>query len=272
MHPLRFPVEQVVPLPGAVTIYLLGTFQLFTQQQRLAISHGSKAENLLIHLALTPKRRLVRDELLEHLWPEHNATLAGQSLNNLVHQLNKRIRQDLGPRNMVIHDDGYYTFNPRDEVTLDLDYFETWQQRGKAAWQAGDMDHGLAYYEQALALYRGDLCSNTKVATVKMVLERERLRTSLLDLLSSLADHYLAREPMRALSYIHRLLNHEPCREDAHRQAMRCYMALGARAQALRQYQFCCQILHTEFAATPEPATTDLFEQIRLTPAHLQSP
>lgn len=272
MRSLRFPFEQVVTLPGTVNIYLLGTFQLFIQQHRLPISRGSKAENLLIHLALSQERRLARNELLEYLWPEHNPTLAGQSLNNLVHQLNKRIRQDLGERNMVIHDDGYYTFNPSDEVTFDLDYFETWQQRGKAAWQADDVDHGLAYYEQALTLYRGDLCNDTKVATIKMVLERERLRTSLLDLLSSLGDHYLARDPMRALSYIHRLLNHEPCREDAHRLAMRCYMRLGARAQALRQYQFCCQILRTEFAASPEPATNELFEQIRLTPADLQQP
>lgn len=270
MSSLRFPFEQVVTLPGAVNIYLLGTFQLFIQQQRLLINRGSKAENLLIHLALAQERRLARDELLEHLWPEHNPTLAGQSLNNLIYQLNKRIRQDLGSRNMVIHDDGYYAFNPGEEVTLDLDYFETWQQRGKAAWQSGNVDHGLAYYEQALALYRGDLCSDTTVATVKVVLERERLRASLLDLLASLGDHYLAGDPMRALSYIHRLLNHEPCREDAHRQAMRCYMRLGARAQALRQYQFCCQLLRTEFAASPEPATTELFEQIRLTPADLQ--
>jgi DNA-binding SARP family transcriptional activator len=90
-----------------------------------------------------------------------------------------------------------------------------------------------------------------------------------LDLLATLADYYLPQDTMRALAYIHRLLNHEPCREDAHRQAMRCYMRLDARAQALRQYQFCTQILAAEFAAQPEAATVALFEQIRLAPSNL---
>ncbi|NJN81278.1 MAG: hypothetical protein HC802_02635 [Caldilineaceae bacterium] len=54
-----------------------------------------------------------------------------------------------------------------------------------------------------------------------------------------------------------------PCREDAHRQAMRCYVGLGLRTQALRQFQLCTHALQVEFDAMPEPETVQLFEQIR---------
>ncbi|HET7380215.1 MAG TPA: bacterial transcriptional activator domain-containing protein, partial [Gaiellales bacterium] len=58
----------------------------------------------------------------------------------------------------------------------------------------------------------------------------------------------------------------DPCREDGHRTAMRCYVRRGERAQALRQYQMCEVILREEFNATPEPATRALFDKVRLAP------
>jgi DNA-binding SARP family transcriptional activator len=63
-----------------------------------------------------------------------------------------------------------------------------------------------------------------------------------------------------------RLLADDPCREDAHRLAMRCYMQRGQRAMALHQYHVCVDILRMEFDASPEAATTALFDQIRLQP------
>ena len=63
-----------------------------------------------------------------------------------------------------------------------------------------------------------------------------------------------------------RLLGVDPCREDAHRMTMRAYVRLGARAQALRQYNICRLVLAEEFDATPEPATEQLFQLVRTDP------
>jgi DNA-binding SARP family transcriptional activator len=62
------------------------------------------------------------------------------------------------------------------------------------------------------------------------------------------------------------LLVHDPCREDAHRLAMRCYVRRGERAQAVQQYRLCEQILRAELDARPEHATMALFDQVRLNP------
>ena len=62
----------------------------------------------------------------------------------------------------------------------------------------------------------------------------------------------------------HRLLLADPCREDAHRAVMRCYARLGQRAQAMKQYLLCRDILRREFQAEPEQATDDLFARLRL--------
>jgi hypothetical protein len=47
---------------------------------------------------------------------------------------------------------------------------------------------------------------------------------------------------------------------------MRCYVGQGERAEALRHYRLCMDIVRAEYEAAPETTTTTLFEQIRLDP------
>jgi DNA-binding SARP family transcriptional activator len=120
-------------------------------------------------------------------------------------------------------------------------------------------------YHRAVDLYQGDLCV---APDPHAVIERERLRARYLTLLMRLADdHYRACHYELCQQYVQQLLRYDPCREDAHRLAMRCYVQVGERAQAFRQYRLCQELLRAEFDAPPEPATMTLFAQIRLDPA-----
>jgi DNA-binding SARP family transcriptional activator len=248
-----------------VLISLLGFFKLTLCGQPAPISSGSKSEQLLTCLALARQRGLLRAELLERIWPQCDAALAGQCLNSLTHQLNKLVHASGDGLGLIAHDNGYYYLNVQAGVGIDVDYFDAWYNFGKRLLQKGETTNGVAYCEQALMLYHGDLCGDS---TIYIVIERERLRATFLELLTCLADHYYRHgEPEASLSYLHRLLVQDPCREDAHRLAMRCYMQRNLRAQALRQYRICCQALAVEFEAGPEPATIALFNQIRLDPS-----
>jgi DNA-binding SARP family transcriptional activator len=250
-------------------ISLLGSFKLTLRNKLAPVSHGSKSGSLLTYLALDPQRCLSRSQLLEQLWPEStDLALAGQSLNSLIYQLNKLTKQCLKHVNLITHESGYYYLNLSENVGIDIDYFDAWRTEGARLFAQGEDEQGIIYYERALALYQGDLSGGG--TNIQAVIERERLRAAFLDSLASLADYsYSRHNPTRALAYIHRLLRHEPCREDAHRLAMRCYVRLGNRSQALRQYQLCCQILAAEFDAKPEATTETLFHQIRLDPASI---
>ena len=100
------------------------------------------------------------------------------------------------------------------------------------------------------------------------LVERERLRARYLLVLSRLADWQFSMVDYEgALELALDLLNHDPCREDAHRIAMRCFVRLGARSQAMRQYRTCRDVLAMEFDAVPERATESLYDLIRLDPA-----
>nr|WP_232072642.1 bacterial transcriptional activator domain-containing protein [Phytohabitans flavus] len=133
---------------------------------------------------------------------------------------------------------------------------------GERASRAGDTAAAVTAYEQAIELYRGDLCPGD--TDLSVLIERERLRGVYLNVLARLAEHHLLRaEYLRALYHGQRLLSRDPCREDGHRMVMVCHARLGQRAQAMSQYRLCREILRREFDAVPEPATEELFRQLR---------
>jgi DNA-binding SARP family transcriptional activator len=247
-----------------IFIRLLGAFGLTKAGRVVPTRRGGKTEGLLAYLASEHGRWVTRETLLDHLWPSADSVLAGQSLHSLVHTLHRQLGDAIGGAPPVVRADGRYRLNLEAGVSVDVTCFERLTMAAEAALRAGDRAGAVTRYVRAAKLYHGDLCL---VPDVRALIERERLRVLFLKLLVSLAEHYYQTgEYASALDHCHRLLTFDPCREDAHRLAMRCHMQLGARTQAMRQFRLCEQLLRTEFDATPEPASQLLFDQIRLTP------
>lgn len=246
-----------------VFIQLLGRFQLLQSGRPLALPNGGKLGVILSILALHPDG-VPRDSLLSSLWPDHDLQLAGQSLNSLVYSLRKLLSDQLGGATPLLCDGNSYRLNYEAGLAVDVDCFDRLVAHGDRYWREEDFSGALAVYNRALRLYRGDLCN---VTDAQAVMKRERLRVCYLGLLVRLAEHYYScGEYDSSLELAGRMLASDPCREDAHRLMMRCHVQRGERAQALRQYQLCAEILLSEFDAPPEAATASLYEQIRLTP------
>ena len=255
--------RDAIEAPPSLAIRLLGNFELLQAGSPVAIVNGGKLEALLSLLALRYDRPVPRDTILDLLWPNHDATLAGQSLCSVVYSLRRQLGQAGAP--LILYAQGCYGINPAADVRIDSACFDALVQDGDRCRRAGDPTAALVAYGRAVALYRGDLWLGLDVAAV---VERERLRARYLTVLARLADrHYAQGEYTDCLDYAGRLLVGDPCREDAHRLMMRCYLRRGERAQALRQYQLCVALLRAEFDTVPEQATTALYEQVRCDPA-----
>ncbi len=247
-----------------VMICLLGNFRLLKCGQPVVVPSNGKVEALFASLALRHGAPLARDTLLSLLWPNHDPMLAGQSLNSLVYTLRKQFADVLGGATPILQGDGYYRLNTEAGVGVDMMQFEALVEEANGHLRLDDHPTAIATYSRAVDVYQGDLWSSIDIFAA---MERERLRACYLNVLAQLADHYFAQHMYAGcLDYAQRLLASDACREDAHRLVMRCYVRLGERAQALRQYQLCTRILHQEFDAAPERATVTLYEQVRLNP------
>jgi DNA-binding SARP family transcriptional activator len=243
-----------------ITIALLGPPHLALPNHQVPIQ-GYKSEALLVQLAIFHRVPVARSFLLEQLWPTEEPTLAGQALSSLTSELNKFGRKHGNRVNILVCEQSYHGFNLAAGVSTDIEQFDRLRTRGAALLGQGDIHTGCATCKQALALYRGDLCGDENIHTV---IERERLRSAMLDLLSALANHACQSGDLHgALDYLQHILLHEPYREDIHRQLMGCYLQMGLRTRALHQYQICERILAAEFDMAPDAATTQLYEQIR---------
>jgi DNA-binding SARP family transcriptional activator len=248
-----------------VYIRLLGPFQILKMGEPASLRSGGKAEQLLSILALKARSGVHRETLVEKIWPDAAPALSKQCLNTLVHELKTQLGDAIGGRPPIVHMQSTYQLNLHDGLKVDVLEFESAVNAGDRLLSEGSLAAAIDAYERAVVLYRGDLTSHPDISGL---LERERLRAICLNTLARLADaHFELADYEAALACALRLLSVDPCREDAHRMTMRAYVRLGARAQALRQYNTCRLILVEEFDATPEPATEALFQLVRTDPA-----
>jgi DNA-binding SARP family transcriptional activator len=243
---------------------VLGTFRVLQAGLPMPLRRG-KTEALLCYLALWYAEGVCRDTLLETLWPESDTALAGDALRSRVNSLHTLLGARLGGAAPVLQVDGCYRLNAAAGVGVDVACFDGLATTGDQQMRAGHAAEATAAYQHAVGLYHGDLCVATDVHAV---VERERLRARYLRLLATLAAWaYAAGDDEACLAYAQRMLAHDPCREDAHRFVMHCHVRRGERAQALHQYRVCVDILRAAYATTPEPATVELFDQLRLAPS-----
>jgi len=231
----------------------------------IELPRGGKVEALLTQVALRADDGVSRDEILDQLWPLSEIPFATRSLHTLVYTVRRSLGDALGGASPIVKLSGRYWLNRADGVAVDTVCFDAAIDAGDRHARQGRASAALDEYEAAMHLYTGDLAVGTHVSHV---LERERLRARYLSLWARRADQFYAVEDFAAaLDSALALLANDPCREDAHRMVMRCYVRLGERAQALRHFGICQAILAAEFDAPPEPETAALFERIRLEPA-----
>jgi DNA-binding SARP family transcriptional activator len=92
---------------------------------------------------------------------------------------------------------------------------------------------------------------------------RAALRALLVRALACLAQvSRVNREPSLAIQYTSEILDLEPFRETAYQELMRLHAASGNRAEALRVFARCRELLRDELGASPSPRTEAVFLEI----------
>lgn len=232
--------------------YLLGKFNL-TLDGTPVQTDRRKALAMLVYLALSQKP-MRREHLADFFWPEFDREHAFAYLRRTLWEINQMLGEGWleAGRELV-------ELRQRGEIWLDAQDFSC-----KAA-QAGN----LPALEAAAALYEGDFMAGFSLrdspSFEQWQLEQsETLRLQATQALGALSQAYAAEKRFeKAVEVVRRWLAVDALDEEAHRQLMLLHAASGRRSQALKAYQECQRLLEEELGARPEPATTQLYEQIR---------
>jgi predicted ATPase/DNA-binding SARP family transcriptional activator len=132
----------------SVEIRLLGGFEVVVDDVRVPDQAWRRrhAAALVKLLAISPGRRLLRDRVIDHLWPELSVKQAMPRLHKAAHYA----RHSLGVEDGLVLATEMVLLLPEAAVTVDVERFDA---AAEAAVGSGDLRKAA----EAVELYRGDL-------------------------------------------------------------------------------------------------------------------
>jgi DNA-binding SARP family transcriptional activator len=196
-----------------------------------------RAAALVKLLALAPRHRLTRDQLIEALWPEASPDSGGTNVRKAVHFA----RRALGGEEAIAVGAGLVELWPNGDVASDVEQFEA---AADLALASGD----ATALRAAAALYADELLPDDRSEPWA---EDRRL---------ALRDRYLV--VLRRAGMWERILELEPTDEEAHRELMRAHLEAGNRRAAIRQFERLREVLRDELGVGPDPQSVALYERV----------
>jgi two-component SAPR family response regulator len=158
----------------------------------------------------------------------------------------------------ILLEKGRYRLSPHIRLSVDTEEFDARFANGRRLEEAGRVPETVAEYEKAAELYRGDYLIEDLYEEWTTI-ERDRLVDAYTDLLRRMAVHHLeAGQPRESVRACYRILEKDRCDEDTHRLLMECFVRLGQRTRALRQYELCERALRQEYGMASCPETRAL--------------
>jgi DNA-binding SARP family transcriptional activator len=250
-------------------VYLFGNFQVHTSNDA-ELTLRPTAARLFAFLLLHRHQVHLREVVAESFWQNSEINRARRSLNTTLWQLRNTLDHQDNPQKMIITaTQEQITINQEANLWLDVAAFDKKARQGEAYFNAGQLAEAIQLLEEAIKLYQGDLLQNFYDPWVLQ--ERERLRLTFLRCLSQLMRiHQQLQNFEASIDCAQQILRVEPWREDIHRTLMTLYIERGMRANAIRQYQICRQLLASELAVSPMRETEMLYHQLLNNP-HMDS-
>ena len=258
----RGRVLHAVHAQAEVSVHLLGPMSVVIDGVPIDEWSSARIRSLFGYLLTHRKPWPTREALMDVFWPESSPNASRNSLNVAIHGL-RRVLKEAKDVPVVVYSGGTYRLHPDVRLWLDVEEFDRLAERGRLHEEVAETDQATAAYELSSGLYRGDFLADDPYDDWPAVI-RERLRLAYLDTLGRLGNlHFNAGRYAASANLCQRIIEQDPCREDAYRRLMRCYCRQGQRHLALIQYRACVRMLESELGVEPDVATVGLHSQIR---------
>jgi DNA-binding SARP family transcriptional activator len=228
-------------------VRLLGPPLVTFGESHVSLSGRPKVLPLLTYLVLHAGAPVERERLAAALWPDNTDTEARANLRRHLHALLQAL-PPAGEQPWILADAAHLAWNARAAYVFDVAEFE------RCAAEP-------ARYDEAVALYRGDLLDDLDEEWLAEPRRELGVRYTAC-LLELIALHRARRQLVRAREYAGTLLAYDPWREDALRQLLVIAFEAGDRAGAVREYWRFHAALQAELGVEPMPETVAVFRAI----------
>ncbi len=248
----------------SLRIQLLGEFRVEVDGEAVPQSAWKRrsARQLVKLLALAPRYRLHREQVMDALWPDADIQSAANRLHKAVHMARRALEPRLalrGSSRFIHRGDDMLSLSGDGELVVDAVAFE---RLALEAIRTGDLTAGDA----ALAWYRGSLLGDD-LYDEWIDTRREALRALYVKLLAGMAERAVAAGDVeRAIGCYEAITVSDPADEEAHLALIELNEALGKRHTALRQYESCRSAMKRELDAEPDSRTRKAYQRVVAAP------
>jgi len=249
--------------PALPRIYLVGNMRAVAPDGADFLPRGRKTRGLLAILGLAQGERVSRSRLVGLLWDRSGEAQARMSLRQSLSELNSLVHR---------HVPGLVEID-RESVRLDVskcwvDALAILETSVDAAAHTSNLVE--PYSERLLEYLDGITPSFDQWLTAERTRFEDRVRKILEAELDRLSEQN-ARPEVRAAA-ARRLINFEPTHEGAVRSLMKAFAQMGDRAQAIREFERCRQMLQRMLDLPPSKETIAVYEAVRVESTEMASP
>ena len=219
---------------------------------------GRQGRLLFAYLVAERSRPVPRDELADAIWGESPPATWEKALTVITSKLRGLVAED---GITLTNAFGCYRLDLPEGTWVDLFAAASGAQDAEGALAAGELDQARAAAESAESLARRPFLPGEDGTWVEQ--ERRDLAAIRERALSVLADACLRSGAAReAAKWAEELIALSPFREDGYRRLMEAHVLAGNRAEALRVYEQCRQLLAEELGAYPSPETDSIYREL----------
>jgi DNA-binding SARP family transcriptional activator len=222
----------VIDVSPLLKIQLFVEFCLAYDDEPLIKIHTERLQSLLAYLLLNRHLPQSRQKLATQLWIDTTESEARANLRRRLHDLRRLLPN---AEQFLLINQTTIQWNSQSPFTLDVAEFEEAIFQAKRAKQAGNIDQLCQQYENAIALYTGELlpsCYDEWIVPKRETLKQQVIQalTELVALLGEQGDY------RSGIVYAQQWLQMDALSESAYRHLMQLYTQSGDRARALQVY------------------------------------
>lgn len=254
--------HSMIPGPNVThRLRILAFGEPTVQLDDIPITRWHTARSLeLFFLLLEKTGPIQKDIVIDALWPNTTSDQIDTTMRTAIYYL----RQAIGKK-CIIYRSGHYSLNlPAvfgKQIWHDVTLFEIHYHQAKQSLGGNDDAAANKAFTAMVELYKGDYVQS--FYNDWCIPRRDQLRGMYMDAREQLALIAWRNESWEeSLQHWRYLLAIDACFEKAHYGIMRCYLRLGKRELALRQYQCCRQNLQEELHAVPNSSIQKLYQRI----------
>lgn len=248
--------NKIEVLKERLRVCCMGNFEVYNLgNETLVHWKTGKAKELFAYFMKNSNKAIVKEKILEDLWPDMDPQQTSVRLHTYIYQIRTILKKSGIDKGLIYKDKAYCL--KREGICSDVDEFEGLFKDAMRQSKGNQVET----LEKAIRLYKGEYLEGYYNGWI--LAEKERLECIFIKMIERLAERYMEKnEYKQAIHYLQMLLEIDPLLEKTHEMLMTAYKNSNDRIAAVKQYENYCNILEHELGIEPKKEMKRLYEQI----------